>query len=240
MTNAQSLIPHVRYRLEAILQSDHLRLCSDTGAEIEDICRMLPNADPPFESVTVYEIYRAGIFQRFSLYPYDTGDDDDLFCKPVDPVDPGACLLLIAFSTPDEARTFAAGLMPYPEHEIREYSPGLSCLLLLPDAAPHLLARQDRRPHAFSRSARILRVLELSTAHLSVATMTMLDQRPYQTWPVSGGRIEAGYFVHAPLENSDAIPSDLRDIIALAHQYGCSHIRLDRDGEPHPALAKLQ
>lgn len=230
----------VKTRLQAILDSDEYRVCYRTGAEIEDIYNLLSDVTPDsnFEAVTVYEIYRASVFERFSLYPYDDSADDELFCKPVDPQNPGAALTLVAFDTLADAQAFAARLGQ--QNEVREYAPGLHCVLITTHAAPHLLTRQDRRQFTSSRSPTILRVLDLSTAHISPATMVMLDTLPYTAWPVAGGAIDCGYFFYAHDENDGSIPKDLWAVIQFARRHGCTHVRLDRDAEAHPELPRLQ
>lgn len=230
----------VQTRLQTILDSDRYRVCSAAGAEIHDICSLLAAATPDtnFETVTVHEIYRTGVFERFSLYPYDDKDDDDLFCKPVDPLNPGAALTLLAFDTMAEAQTFAAGISQ--QHEIREYAPGLHCVLIIAQNAPLLLTRQDRRRYFSSRSPLILRVLDISTAHISPGTMNMLDTLPYEEWPVAGGAIDCGYFFYAHDENDGSIPEDLWAVIGYARRHGCSHVRLDRDADVAPDLPRLQ
>jgi hypothetical protein len=82
----------------------------------------------------------------------------------------------------------------------------------------------------------ILNVLDISTAHLTLETMRLLDTTPQDDWPVSGADIPFGYFVHAADENDGSIPADLWDCIELARLHGCSHLRFDRDADPHPSL----
>jgi len=82
----------------------------------------------------------------------------------------------------------------------------------------------------------ILNVLDISTAHLTPETMQVLDTTPQEDWPVSGADIPYGYFIHAADENDGSIPADLWGCIELARLHVCSHLRFDRDADPHPAL----
>lgn len=105
-------------------------------------------------AIDIYEIYHCDfhIFDRFSLYPILNDSDSDLCSRATDPADPGDTLQLIAFDTLTEAKAFCAALAKTIEHEIREYSADLACVLLTLSAGPHGVTYADRRKPRASAS----------------------------------------------------------------------------------------
>ncbi len=86
--------------------------------------------------------------------------------------------------------------------------------------------------------ATILKVLDISTAHLAYETRDMLDRTLPEGWPVSGGHIPYGYFIYAHDKNmgDPVIPADLWACIEFARSCGCSHLRFDSDGPNYEDL----
>lgn len=81
-----------------------------------------------------------------------------------------------------------------------------------------------------------LKVVTISTGHVTSATATMLDSTPCAHWPCAGGAYaDYGWFVYAHDENCGEgpqhIPDDLFAVMTWARQNGFSHILLDRDAD---------
>jgi hypothetical protein len=87
-----------------------------------------------------------------------------------------------------------------------------------------------------------LRVVTISTGHISASTATMLDAKPCANWPCVGGPYaDYGWFFYAHDENcgegDQRIPEDLFAVMTWARKNGFSHILLDRDAEGVDGLA---
>lgn len=73
------------------------------------------------------------------------------------------------------------------------------------------------------------KMLELSTSHVTRETAWVLDTGK---WCYVKG--DYGWFVHVPdpSDESEAMPDDLRWILAYAREVGCHWIMFDRDADP--------
>lgn len=81
------------------------------------------------------------------------------------------------------------------------------------------------------------RILELSTAHVSLATRDLLDGTFIHVWPVSGMTGEHGWLIYAHDERPDGCPDDLWKCIERAHTEGASYLWFDQDLDPIDGLA---
>lgn len=81
-------------------------------------------------------------------------------------------------------------------------------------------------------------MLDMSTRHLSGATIRMLEQTPVANWPIHGSRYSCGFFIFAATDNGGEppIPDDLWACCEYANKHGCGWMRFDIDHEPYPDL----
>lgn len=110
------------------------------GAKSEALHREDLNA------ITVYEIWRGSTFERYSL---TAPDATGLFIHPVDKDEPGASLIVYAFSDQETAALFADKL-DYIEHsrsDTHTFGPGLTCILFELDHGQNSLRIIDLRAH---------------------------------------------------------------------------------------------
>ncbi len=87
-------------------------------------------------------------------------------------------------------------------------------------------------------AAEIRKVLVLSTAHLTPATLAHLNATPSDDWGHSGNPIDYGFFMYAHDERPDwadegpkKCPDDIWAICVKARELGCDYVKLDCDGE---------
>lgn len=95
---------------------------------------------------------------------------------------------------------------------------------------------EGRPPQAVNACPDILRVLDISTAHIAPETMQMLDTTHYDRWPVTGGPKSYGYFMYAPEADDPAIPRDLWACFEFAREHGCTYLCFDADADRYPPL----
>lgn len=97
-------------------------------------------------AITLYEIWRGSTFERYSLTPPDaTG----LFIRPVDKDEPGASLIVYAFSDQETAAQFVDKL-DYIEHshsDTHTFGPNLTCILFELNHGDKSLRIIDLRAH---------------------------------------------------------------------------------------------
>lgn len=79
----------------------------------------------------------------------------------------------------------------------------------------------------------IMRMLVLSTGHLTGETVRLLDTTPVlsERYPVMGAPIPYGFLVYAHDDGEDGIPPDLWACCAYARRLGCDYIRFDAEEE---------
>lgn len=90
----------------------------------------------------------------------------------------------------------------------------------------------------------VLRVLDLSTAHISSTTRTWLEAqaRNEQPWIVTVAQYRSGFFIRIPTDDDEddirlrQCPKDLREIFKVARQADCRVVCLDGEADPHPQL----
>lgn len=80
---------------------------------------------------------------------------------------------------------------------------------------------------------REIRVCVLSTGHLRLETLKLLDDGPLEKWPVYGGRIPEGYFCLAhERDRADldySLAPELLEVSWWANENGYDYIRFDCD-----------
>lgn len=86
----------------------------------------------------------------------------------------------------------------------------------------------------------IRKFLDLSTAHLSPATLERFNGLPPDRLPFAGGPTDYGWFAYAHDENcgegDDAIPEEMFACMTFARAQGCDYILFDCDAEPIEGL----
>ena len=92
--------------------------------------------------------------------------------------------------------------------------------------------------HTLVEKPAVLRVLDLSTAHLKPTTLDFFDSAHPEAWPCSGGVTSYGYFFYALDENTSErpIPADLWKAMQYARHHDCAHLLFDRDAGIAPGL----
>ena len=85
------------------------------------------------DNIPLYAVFADGELVGFSFGAHPGSADENRVHKPLDRADPGAPLLLAAFSRPAEARAFVAGLQ-YGREDVcgcvvRYFAPDLTCVL---------------------------------------------------------------------------------------------------------------
>lgn len=85
-------------------------------------------------------------------------------------------------------------------------------------------------------AAEIRKILVLSTAHLSPATLAHLNATPSDDWGHSGNPIDYGFFMYAHEERPEftpelRCPDDVWAICVKARELGADYIKLDCDAE---------
>lgn len=89
-------------------------------------------------------------------------------------------------------------------------------------------------------SAEIHKILVCSTAHLTVATLAMLNETAAEHWGFSGNPIDHGFFLYAHDERPDyggeaygyrPCPDDIWALCVKARELGADYIKLDCDAE---------
>lgn len=74
------------------------------------------------------------------------------------------------------------------------------------------------------------RVVVLRTENLSLATCTLLDATPLESWPVAGGKLPHGFYIYAHDEGgADDAPADLQAVCTWANKAGFDYIQFDHD-----------
>ncbi|QUS59168.1 hypothetical protein [Pseudovibrio brasiliensis] len=84
-----------------------------------------------------------------------------------------------------------------------------------------------------SQSANVLSVLDLSTDHLSPATLAILSDKTPETFPLYGGNLMNGLFISACKDYDHSgrkLPIDLLACLMAAWANNCSYILFDSDG----------
>lgn len=90
----------------------------------------------------------------------------------------------------------------------------------------------------------VLRILDLSTAHISSTTRTWLEAqaRNERPWILTVAQYRSGFFIRIPTDDDEdhlrlrQCPKDLREIFKVARQAGCRVVCLDGEADPHPLL----
>lgn len=78
----------------------------------------------------------------------------------------------------------------------------------------------------------IVKVLELSTAHLSRDTRALLrDQSPEILNQLAVYDSEYGWFIPTVVGSTDGLPADLAECIAYANEHDCLWLHFDCDEE---------
>ena len=81
----------------------------------------------------------------------------------------------------------------------------------------------------------IIRVLDLSTAHVTPGTMQRIDDgESAATMQSEYGALISTYMPDHP--DRDFYPSDLRLVLAYGRHHGCAYVLLDRDGPETDSL----
>lgn len=103
--------------------------------------------DLELDQVEIFEVRRCSHFEGFSLFEMKNEAGSDTFCQTTDPDDPGAPLALLAFDTQKQAEAFvrAQDLIDWDRHELRKFSPALTCVLLELSHGLPLVQRIDCR-----------------------------------------------------------------------------------------------
>lgn len=100
----------------------------------------------------------------------------------------------------------------------------------------HFQIKSETAPPEQQPDVQILRVLDLSTAHIDPKTMDLLDDTRKDAWPVCGSPLPNGYFIYAHDEDDPEIPRDLWACIEFARANDCSDLRFDCGGPVYEAL----
>lgn len=85
--------------------------------------------------------------------------------------------------------------------------------------------------------------LDLSTAHVTLATRDLLAGTEPGAWPLPGHQGEYGWFLFAPDEETldeEPIPADLDQVCRYARSRGVTHFLLDADAPIDPNLPMYQ
>lgn len=92
------------------------------------------------------------------------------------------------------------------------------------------------KPETFFKTTRML---DLSTQHLTPATLKSLERLPLDPalWPFAGCRFPFGFALYAQDDRSDDIADDLWACFEHARQVGCSWVRFDCEADTDPVLA---
>lgn len=95
--------------------------------------------------------------------------------------------------------------------------------------------QEDERE--MSKKPEICRMMTLSTAHVSEATMLLLQREPDEnnlalTVYPKGQDFEYGCFVYMPERPWSRLPEDLRGLLRRCEEEGCTVLCLDGDAEP--------
>jgi len=77
----------------------------------------------------------------------------------------------------------------------------------------------------------ILKMLDLSTAHVSKETAQMLDDDRLSDFVVPYQKGDFGWFIWVPPVEHEGVPADLRAVLAYARTQQCDWVMLDCDAE---------
>jgi hypothetical protein len=77
----------------------------------------------------------------------------------------------------------------------------------------------------------IRKLLVLSTAHMSPATLASIGHLHHSKLPFSGGAIDYGWFLYAHDEQPEGCPEDIWAACQFARSVAAEFIKFDCDGE---------